>query len=190
MGDRADDRCLRGRRRVEPDDFVPALPEQLGQRPSEPARGSRQQYPHRIAPAARGASLAKGGPIVTVTTSSLTSPPAPAHMPAYVAARAWEELVANWSRTLTFFEGKWHEGNVPIMGPLTNGAWLASTVFDGARHFEGVTPDIDRHCARLNRSAKTIGLNPTVAAETIVELVRHRVKKFGPHAHPHANPMD
>ncbi len=98
-------------------------------------------------------------------------------------------MVANWSRTLTFFEGKWHEGNVPIMGPRTNGAWLASTVFDGARHFEGVTPDIDRHCARLNRSAKTIGLNPTMAAETIVELVREGVKKFGPDAQLYVKPM-
>jgi len=98
-------------------------------------------------------------------------------------------MVANWSRTLTFFEGKWHEGNVPIMGPRTNGAWLASTVFDGARHFEGVTPDIDRHCARVNRSAKTIGLNPTMATEAIVELVRDGVKKFGPDAQLYVKPM-
>ena len=31
--------------------------------------------------------------------------------------------------------------------------WLGSTVFDGARAFEGVTPDLDRHCARVNESA-------------------------------------
>ena len=72
--------------------------------------------------------------------------------------------MAKFSRTWTFFEGKWHEGNVPIMGPRTHGAWLASTVFDGARYFEGVAPDIDLHCLRLNRSAKTIGLNPTQEA--------------------------
>jgi branched-chain amino acid aminotransferase len=97
--------------------------------------------------------------------------------------------VATWSRTLTFFEGKWHEGNVPIMGPRTHGAWLASTVFDGARHFEGVTPDIDLHCARLNRSAKTIGLNPTMESGAIVELVREGVKKFGPGAELYIKPM-
>ena len=42
---------------------------------------------------------------------------------------------------------------MPIMGPRTHGAWLASTVFDGARAFEGVAPDLDRHCERVNQSA-------------------------------------
>ena len=31
------------------------------------------------------------------------------------------------------------------MGPRTHGAWLGSTVFDGARAFEGVAPDLDLH---------------------------------------------
>jgi len=29
-----------------------------------------------------------------------------------------------FSKTWTFFEGEWHEGNVPIMGPRTHAAWL------------------------------------------------------------------
>jgi len=66
------------------------------------------------------------------------------------------------SRTWTFFQGQWHEGNVPIMGPRTHGLWLGSTVFDGARAFEGVTPDLDRHCARVNQSALNFGLKPIV----------------------------
>ena len=45
----------------------------------------------------------------------------------------------SYSQTWTFFEGKWHEGNAPIMGPRTHAAWLGSTVFDGARAFEGVS---------------------------------------------------
>ena len=56
-------------------------------------------------------------------------------------------------KTWTFFEGTWHEGNVPIMGPRTHAAWLCSVVFDGARYFEGVAPDLDLHCARVNESA-------------------------------------
>src|SRR6185437_5115201 len=95
----------------------------------------------------------------------------------------------SYSQTWTFFEGKWHEGNVPIMGPRTHGLWLGSTVFDGARAFEGVAPDIDLHCARLNRSAKTIGLNPSMEAGAIVELVREGVKKFGPGAELYLKPM-
>ena len=48
------------------------------------------------------------------------------------------------SETWTFFEGEWHEGNVAIMGPRTHAAWLGSMLFDGARAFEGTTPDLDR----------------------------------------------
>ena len=46
---------------------------------------------------------------------------------------------SSFSKTWTFFQGDWHEGNVPIMGPRTHAAWLGSRVFDGARAFEGVT---------------------------------------------------
>src|SRR3546814_11238203 len=61
-------------------------------------------------------------------------------------------------KAVHFLEGKWLEGNPPIMGPMTHAAWMASVVFDGARAFEGVTPDLDRHCARLVRSAAGFGL--------------------------------
>src|SRR5215831_8854678 len=63
-----------------------------------------------------------------------------------------------WSKTWTFLDGDWHEGNVPIMGPRTHAAWLASCVFDGARAFEGVAPDLDLHCARINDSAPKLFL--------------------------------
>ena len=53
-----------------------------------------------------------------------------------------------YSKTWTFFDGDWHEGNVAIMGPRSHGAWLGSTIFDGARKFEGVSPDLDLHLAR------------------------------------------
>ena len=66
----------------------------------------------------------------------------------------------NWSKTLTFFEDDWHKGNVPIMGPRTHAAWLGTSVFDGARAFEGVTPDLDLHCARNQRSARPCASSP------------------------------
>jgi len=46
----------------------------------------------------------------------------------------------------TFFDSRWHEGNPMFMGPMTHAPWLGSCVFDGARAFEGVAPDFDRHC--------------------------------------------
>jgi branched-chain amino acid aminotransferase len=70
----------------------------------------------------------------------------------------------NHSRTWTL--GRWHEGNVAIMGPRTHGFWLGSIVFGGARAFKGVTPDLDRHCARVNQSAVNFGLKPIVDLDT------------------------
>ena len=83
------------------------------------------------------------------------------------------------SPTWTFLDGTWHEGNVPIMGVRTHGAWMASSVFDGARAFEGVTPDLDLHCRRINASAEAFGLDPVVPAETWAELARAGVARFG-----------
>jgi branched-chain amino acid aminotransferase len=82
-------------------------------------------------------------------------------------------------RSLTWFDGAWHEGNPPILGPMSQAFWLGSTVFDGARAFEGVMPDLDQHCARVNRSAVALGLKPTMPAEAIMDLAREGAKTFG-----------
>ena len=44
-----------------------------------------------------------------------------------------------------------------MVGAREHAFWLGSSVFDGARAFEGVTPDLDLHCERLNRSAEALG---------------------------------
>ena len=85
---------------------------------------------------------------------------------------------ANTSQTWTFFKGAWHEGNVAIMGPRTQGSWLASVVFDGARAFEGVTPDLDLHCKRVNDSARAFKLKPVVSDAEWLALALEGVKKF------------
>ena len=74
-----------------------------------------------------------------------------------------------WSQTFTFLDGEWLEGNHPIVGARTHAFWLGSSVFDGARAFEGVTPDLDKHCARLNRSAQSMCLKPTMSVEAMVD---------------------
>ena len=94
-----------------------------------------------------------------------------------------------WSQTFTFLDGEWFEGNKPIVGPRTHAFWLGSSVFDGARAFEGVTPDLDKHCARVNRSAKTMWLKPLMSEEAIAELAREGIKKFKPGAHLYIRPM-
>ena len=94
-----------------------------------------------------------------------------------------------WSKTLTFFEDDWHEGNLPIMGVRTHAAWLCTSVFDGARAFEGVMPDLDLHCARINESAKAMSLMPVVSTETWVALAREGLKRFGRGAELYVRPM-
>jgi branched-chain amino acid aminotransferase len=95
----------------------------------------------------------------------------------------------SYSQTWTFFEGKWHEGNAPIMGPRTHAAWLGSTVFDGARAFEGVAPDLDRHCARVNWSATNFRLKPVVDTETWIGLAREGIARFSAGAELYIRPM-
>src|SRR5436189_6475972 len=88
-------------------------------------------------------------------------------------------MAANdWSRTWTFFEGDWHEGNVAIFGPRTHALWLGSSVFDGARAFEYVAPDLDLDCARVNDSAPKLFLMPLVTKVTWIGLVADGMKRF------------
>ncbi len=94
-----------------------------------------------------------------------------------------------WSVTWTFFDGDWHEGNPPLIGPRSNAMWLASTVFDGARAFEGTTPDLDLHLARVNRSAAAMGLDPVVTQDRWLELAKDGLKRFGRDAALYIRPM-
>ena len=94
-----------------------------------------------------------------------------------------------WSKTWTYFEGDWREGNVSIMGVRTHAAWLCSVVFDGARAFEGTTPDLDLHCARVNASAKTMQLKPVVSTDQWLGLCADGIKRFDKNAALYIRPM-
>jgi branched-chain amino acid aminotransferase len=93
------------------------------------------------------------------------------------------------TKTWTFFEDAWHEGNYPILGVRSHGAWLGSVVFDGARAFEGVTPDLDLHLARINRSATNMLLEPKVSVEQWRRLVVEGLQKFPETAELYIRPM-
>jgi branched-chain amino acid aminotransferase len=94
-----------------------------------------------------------------------------------------------WSQTWTYFDGSWHEGNVPLWGARTHAIWLGSSVFDGARVFEGVAPDLDLHCARVNASAKTMFLQPTVSVDEWMALAREGMAKFPADTTLYVRPM-
>lgn len=89
----------------------------------------------------------------------------------------------------TYFEGTWHKGNVPIMRAADHGAWLGTTVFDGARLFEGITPDLLAHCQRVNRSAIALGLTPTQSAEDIHAITLEGLKFYDENAAVYIRPM-
>lgn len=93
------------------------------------------------------------------------------------------------SKTWTYVDGDWHEGNVAILGPRSHAMWLGSSVFDGARWFEGVAPDLDLHAKRANSSAIALGLKPTETADTIVQLTWEGLKKFDGKTAVYIRPM-
>ena len=89
----------------------------------------------------------------------------------------------------TYFEGKWHEGDLPIMNAADQSTWLGSLVFDGARLFEGVVPDLERHCERVNHSASAMGLEPTLSVERLKTLVMEGLTNFADDAAVYIRPM-
>jgi branched-chain amino acid aminotransferase len=91
--------------------------------------------------------------------------------------------MADWSQTWTFVDGEWREGNVQLWGVRTHAIWLGSSVFDGARAFEGVAPDLDLHCERVIRSARGLNLQPTRTAAEILALAKEGIRFF-PHGAP------
>jgi branched-chain amino acid aminotransferase len=93
------------------------------------------------------------------------------------------------SNTWTFVDGEWLSGNPPLIGPTSHAMWLGSTVFDGARWFDGIAPDLDLHCQRLNRSAISMGLKPVKTAEEIEKLALEGVRKFDGKTPIYVKPM-
>jgi branched-chain amino acid aminotransferase len=93
------------------------------------------------------------------------------------------------SRTWVFWDGAWHEGDVPIMSARTHSSWMGSSVFDGARAFEGVTPDLDLHFERVNQSAERMFLKPVVPVDQWIDLAREGVGRFGKDAALYIRPM-
>lgn len=76
---------------------------------------------------------------------------------------------------LTYFDGSWADGNTPILGAADHSMWHGNMVFDGARFFEGVMPDLAHHCARIIRSAAAMGMTAPVDGDTIEGLIREGV---------------
>lgn len=89
----------------------------------------------------------------------------------------------------TWFEGEWQEGNIPILGSADHGTWLGTMVFDGARWFDGVAPDLEKHCARMNHSAEALGMRSPMSTAEILALAEEGCSKFSGKVPLYVRPM-
>lgn len=89
----------------------------------------------------------------------------------------------------SWIDGEWISGNPPIIGPLTNAAWMATVVFDGARAFDGLAPDLDLHAERCIASAIALGLDPKVSAKEIQRLAIDGLSHFTSDTAVYIRPM-
>lgn len=89
----------------------------------------------------------------------------------------------------TYFNGNWHDDDVSVIRAADHGAWLGSNVFDGARYFDGVHPDLEAHCARANRSASALMLKPTVSTQDMIDIVREGLTAYSKDSAVYIRPM-
>jgi len=97
--------------------------------------------------------------------------------------------MATGSNISTYFEGQWQRGDAMIMRAADHGSWLGTTVFDGARRFDGLTPDLEAHCARVNRSAEALMITPTKSTAEMVEIIREGLSHYPKEAPIYIRPM-
>lgn len=89
----------------------------------------------------------------------------------------------------TWFEGSWHDSDVAVMRAADHGMWQGSSVFDGARMFDGLVPDLEAHCARVNRSAQALMITPTMTPDDMVEIAREGLRRYAKGAAVYVRPM-
>ena len=88
----------------------------------------------------------------------------------------------------TYFENVWQEGAPLVQSAMAQSFMHGSTVFDGARAFNGCVPDLDRHFSRLINSAQIMGLKSPLGVQEITDLAIEGVKKFPANAELYIRP--
>ncbi|MCF6445533.1 branched-chain amino acid aminotransferase [Nereida sp. MMG025] len=89
----------------------------------------------------------------------------------------------------TYYNGTWHDEDLAVMRAADHGSWLGTTVFDGARYFDGVVPDLAAHCTRVNHSAEALMITPTVSASDMVAIIHDGLKPYGSDTAVYIRPM-
>lgn len=97
--------------------------------------------------------------------------------------------MASGTNIRTYFNGEWKDENTATIRAADHGAWLGTNVFDGARFFDGVAPDLWAHCNRVNDSAKAMMITPTVAAEDMVKIIWEGLSTYDQSSTVYIRPM-
>ncbi len=90
---------------------------------------------------------------------------------------------------ITWIDGQWVDADAPMISVNSQGVWLSSFIFDGARAFENVAPDLDLHMHRATVSAERLGLRATMTSEQIQEIAWEGIAQFEPGTALYVRPM-
>ncbi|HEY9567071.1 MAG TPA: branched-chain amino acid aminotransferase [Thalassobaculum sp.] len=88
-----------------------------------------------------------------------------------------------------YHDGLWRKEPPRVAGPTDLGFWSGNSVFDGARAIRGCAPDLDRHCARLLRSAAAIGLRPALTDRQVLDLCVEGIRMLPADTDYYVRPM-
>ena len=80
--------------------------------------------------------------------------------------------------SIVWFDGEWNDGTKPIMSTMSQSYMHGSTIFDGARAYNGSIPDLHKHCERLINSSKIFGLNLPISKEKLIDLCKEGADLF------------
>lgn len=78
----------------------------------------------------------------------------------------------------SYFDGAWHDADVPVIRAGDHASWQATTVFDGARYVNGLAPDLLAHCERVVRSARALSLNPGLTGQEIFDIAWEGLSRY------------
>ena len=97
--------------------------------------------------------------------------------------------MATGTNIRTYFNGRWHECDIAVIRAADHAAWLGTSVFDGARYFEGIAPDLAAHCARVNCSADALMIEPTVMPDEIQAIIWEGLRGYAADAAVYIRPI-
>lgn len=92
-------------------------------------------------------------------------------------------------KSFIYYRGRWIDGAEPVFSSLNHGFVYAMSVFDGARAFDGLVPDLDLHCSRVLESAKVLNLSVTISAKEILAIALDGIARFPAGSHLYIRPV-